>query len=865
MILKNHSIKLKIIFISTLSSSVALVAFGFILFYYETAFVKKELISNLQTQIEIIAENSLASLAFMDNSTAHKTLAALNHNPDILFAGLYTTNQQLLEAYHKENYLETVALQDDILVNGQRFYETPEYIQIVYPIYLNNDLLGHLILRANFASFNTKLKDYSLIILISFGITFFMALLMSGYLQRIVSRPIIKISEIIHHITASKIYDVTITKTSNDELGQLIAAFNEMLYQLNVSFEKRDEAEKALSDHLNNLQTVIDEQTLDLQNALKDADAANQSKSNFLANMSHEIRTPMNAIMGMVQLVKRTAVTTKQSDYLNKIDASTHILLSIINDILDFSKIEAGKMSLEKTVFSIDRVLAHLFDTLKLQAEEKNIDLEVVISPEIPSYFEGDALRLGQILLNLTCNAVKFTEHGKVTITVESTNTTENAVELLFLVHDTGIGMEEEQINALFQPFSQADNSITRKYGGTGLGLMISKQLAELMGGNIDVVSDYGKGSTFSLNVTLARASGKLYQAQVDEIPVCQNQTYQEQRILLVEDNEINQQVAVEFLTAMGLSVKVANNGQEGVDMALAETFDLILMDIQMPVMDGLTAAKTIRAEKTLQNIPIVAMTAHAMQGDKDKSLAAGMNDHLTKPIELRKLIAILNHWLKADLNFVKSTPEKNSEMLNSLPNELPSFDLALAAQFTGENPRLLHQLLLNFASRYADSADQLDQWVQEKEFTKIEHLAHSIKGVAGTLAAKKLRQVASDLEFAIHDNQFDNLNMLVPDLKNALAEAIEATTLLSPLPVEIKNSVLLDTADFFELLTKFNSALQSNHFNAVELFEQLKPNLIHHDLDSQIQELTKCLDTLNFKAALLVLEKINFHLLKEA
>ena len=864
MILKNHSIKLKIIFISAFSSSVALVAFGFILFYYETAFVKKELIRNLQTQVEIIAENSLASLAFMDNSAAHKTLEALKHNSDILFAGLYTTNQQLLEAYHEPNYLETIELQDDELLNAKRLYETSEYIQIMYPIYLNNDLLGYLILRANFASFNAKLQDYSVIISISLGITILMALFMAGYLQRIVSRPIIDISKIIHHITTSRIYDVKITKTSNDEFGTLISAFNEMLFQLNASFEKRDEAEKALSDHLNNLQTIIDEQTLDLQTALKDADAANQSKSNFLANMSHEIRTPMNAIMGMVHLVKRTAITAKQRDYLNKIDSSTHILLTIINDILDFSKIEAGKMTLEKTTFSLDSVLAHLLDTLKLQAEEKNIGIEIEISPETPRYFEGDALRLGQILLNLTCNAVKFTEHGKVTITVESKNTNENAVELLFSVHDTGIGMKEEQINELFQPFSQADSSTTRKYGGTGLGLMISKQLAELMNGNIYVESSYGVGSTFSLNVTLTETSGELYQAQIDEIPAYENQNYQEQRILLVEDNEINQQVAVELLTIMGLSVKVANNGQEGVEMALAESFDLILMDIQMPVMDGLTATQTIRAEKTLQNLPIIAMTAHAMQGDKDKSLAAGMNDHLTKPIELNKLVAILNRWLKIDVNFVRPTPEKNSEILSSLPNELPPFDLAAAAQFTGDNPRLLHQLLLNFATRYADSSAEFDKWLSEKEFTKIEHLAHSIKGVAGTLAAKELQQAANHLELAIRNKQFDNLNVLVSNLKNALAEAIDATTLLPSVPDEITNGVLLDAPDFLESLTKFNAALHSNNFNAVELFKQLKPNLIHKGFNSEIQELNKCLDTLNFKAALLVLEKINFNLLKE-
>jgi CheY-like chemotaxis protein/HPt (histidine-containing phosphotransfer) domain-containing protein len=320
----------------------------------------------------------------------------------------------------------------------------------------------------------------------------------------------------------------------------------------------------------------------------------------------------------------------------------------------------------------------------------------------------------------------------------------------------------------------------------------------------------------------------------------------------------------MELLTSMGLFVKVANNGQEGVNLALAESFDLILMDIQMPIMDGLTATQLIRAEKTLQNVPIVAMTAHAMQGDKEKSLAAGMNDHLTKPIDLDKLIAILNHWLKTDKEIVRPTPKTHSKMLHLFPEELPPFDLAMAVQFTGDDPLLLHQLLLSFAPRYANSAAQLDQWIQEKEFTHIEHLAHSIKGVAGTLAAKELQQAADELEFAIHCKQFDNLDVLTSDLKSALTTAIEAIALLPPLPAEIKNSVLLDVPDFLEKLTKFNTALQNNHFNAIELFEQLKPNLIHHGLDHEVRELIACLDELNFKTALSILEKVNFNLLKE-
>jgi len=858
MILRNRSIKLKIIFITALSSCIALVAFSCILFFYEMTFVKRDLISNLQTQVEIIAENSLASLAFMDDSTTRKTLGALKHNPDVLYAGLYNQQQQLLDAYRKEIYHDKVIFQEGEISHAEHLKQVENFVEIVQPVYLNGDVLGYLVLRANFASLDQKLQDYMGIIFVAFCVTLFIALYLSLYLQRIVSNPIIRLANFIHHITDSKSYYLQVTKESNDEFGRVVDAFNEMLTQLNISFEKRDAAESALSHHLNHLQDIVDEQTLDLQKALNSADMANHSKSEFLANMSHEIRTPMNAIMGMAHLAQLTNLSEKQRNYLNKIETAAQSLLTIINDILDFSKIEAGKLALENADFSVEKVFEHLNDILKIKADEKNIQLAFVISPDAPRYFVGDSLRLGQILINLVSNAVKFTEHGHITVSVEQKNSNETTSELCFSVQDSGIGMNPEQIDALFQPFAQADTSTTRKYGGTGLGLTISKQLAELMGSDISVTSVLGQGSCFSFNVVLERSSNQTIHSDEAEKIYSLHPHYGAQRILLVEDNEINQQVAMELLASMNLNVIVAKNGQEGVRFALAEPFDLILMDVQMPVMDGLTAARLIRAEPSLKTLPIVAMTAHAMQGDKEKSLAAGMNDHLTKPIEIDKLIGILNRWLKVDAEMVKQ-PIK--VILSSLPTELPPFDLVQAIKFSGDNPRLLHQLLLSFALRYKDSVTQLEQWLVEKEFTQIEYLAHSIKGVAGTLAAQDLRQAATELESAIHSEKFENLDGLVSDFTKSLTIAINATALLPPLLNEYKLSETerLNVEELSELLTQWQEALSGNHFNALELFEQLKPHLHLYGFDKEIQKLIIHLESLDFQAALLVLEHINF------
>ncbi|MDD2863799.1 MAG: ATP-binding protein [Methylococcales bacterium] len=861
MILKHRSIKTKLIFITALSSILALLVFSLILFTYEMTFAKRDLIHNLQTQAEIISENSLASLAFMDDSTTRKTLGALKHNPDILFAGLYNAQQELLDAYRNGHYTGQLIAENDLLTLPPQI-ETADFIQITQPIDLHGELLGYLVLRSSFDSFNKKLLDFTLMLLSAFGVTLALALLLSLKLQRIISTPIIRIVNFIHSVTSAKSYNVQAIKENNDEFGRLVDAFNEMLRQLNLSFQQRDEAEQALSHHLKHLREIVDEQTLDLQKALNAADAASHSKSDFLANMSHEIRTPMNAIMGLTQLAQRTELTEKQRDYLEKIETAAQALLAIINDILDFSKIEAGKMTIESTPFSLDKLLIDLLDMLKIRAEQKGISLNFKVAINTPHYFIGDSLRLGQVLLNLLGNAVKFTHKGEVMMSIEPRNVFENEAELCFCVSDTGIGMNEEQLNGLFQPFSQADTSTTRKYGGTGLGLTICKQLVELMGGEIQVSSEEGKGSTFTFNVLLPRCVEGLEMFNETEKTSSDYPTYHTQRILLVEDNEINQQVALELLTSMGLEVSVANNGQEGLARVLSENFDLVLMDIQMPIMDGLSATRLIRQEKHLQTLPIIAMTAHAMIGDKEKSLAAGMNDHLTKPIEIDKLVSILNRWLAGDYEL--KPIEKKLVHWDLLPTDLPPFDLAKALKFTGDDPKLLHQLLLSFVPRYQNAIAELTQWISEKDFFHAEHLAHSLKGVAGTLAAQELRAAADALEFALHCEQYENIETLLAELARTLTIALNAITLLPPIPLE--NLVMeneLDDIEFSKLLAQFNIALRSNHFNATELFEQIKGHLMHKGLREETQQLTEWLDQLDFQSALPVLDKITLHFLK--
>ena len=525
------------------------------------------------------------------------------------------------------------------------------------------------------------------------------------------------------------------------------------------------------------------------ERAMRDAELkanlANQAKTAFLANMSHEIRTPLNAIIGMAELTQRTPLNAKQQNYLTKMTYAAHSLLGIINDILDISKIEANKLELEHLDFSLTALLTYLKEMFEVKMHHKAIQLNLCIAPETPLYLTGDRLRLEQVLMNLLSNAIKFTERGQITLTVSPHEITATSVRLHFSVQDSGIGMSAEQLAGLFKPFSQADSSITRKYGGTGLGLSISQKLIHLMKGEITVDSVLGQGSLFKFTALLAIAKTPLLATSAVALPP-QNDfasILTGRNILLVEDNEFNQELTRELLTELGMKVTIAENGRKGVEKVFAETFDLVIMDVQMPEMDGLTATRLIRANAKFAQLPILAMTANAMISDKEAVLTAGMNDYIAKPIALDKLTQLLVKLLRnAPPIFSNAVTKPKVRAAHSapFPATLPPFDIETALLRIRGNTSLLRKLFRIFVTEYTDTLPKLETLLQTGQYSEARRLAHTLKGVAGNLAATELSTAAFQVEQAFAQENLSQLPDLLKTLDKALHAALQAIDSLS-------------------------------------------------------------------------------------
>ncbi len=804
-LVSNLSITKKLILITMGASALALLVATLVNFAMQAYLYRESLAEHMTTVALAIGSNNVAALGSEDELLGRQALSALENEPSFLGAHLYDRYGQLLADYQRANAgraAEAISAPVDPRLLGTsvenrtavRHFEGFRYLDLITPVSYQGEVAGYVHIRASLGRLYRNLAQGGFIATLVVALAMFVAYLLSMRMQGLVSAPIIELVDVTRRVHEEGDYSLRATQRGTDEVGTLISSFNEMLGTIKARDRELEENQKRLADRSSRLadaNTRLKEAVRENTDAREAAEAANRAKSDFLARMSHEIRTPMNGVIGMLEVLARTPLTREQKQYVSAIDQSSETLLAIINDILDFSKIEAGKLRLDKTDVRLREAVEETVELLATRAREHDSELVYDIEPAADLYVVADGIRLRQVLMNLVGNACKFTDHGTVTVRARHAGRNEQLHRIRFEVEDTGIGIRSENLDMIFDSFSQEDGSTTRRYGGQGLGLAICRELVSLMEGEIGVESEIGKGSTFWFEVPvelaeddgalrnvedlaghhvlivddnqtnrdlmsaltarwkmtsvvadsaeaaldalrrsrevdvpfdialldwhmpekdgleLAREIGEdpvfkdlplvmLSSASVtealessDDLPVsayitkpirqarlencllhllvageektytsvhnqiAANNAISKLRVLLVEDNLINQQVAKSMLGAMGCEVEIASNGREAVDLLDQAAFDIVLMDCQMPVLDGYQATAEIRNRETTQMTArqtIIALTANAMPEDRDRCIAAGMDDYLSKPYTVDKLREILEAWLPQNL-----------------------------------------------------------------------------------------------------------------------------------------------------------------------------------------------------------------------